>query len=73
MAARRDVPNDVERWTAVEEKTMTGYYSNLALHISDATLKAHRRLERPEGASWGYIGCAIAGAAAVWAVALVLM
>ncbi len=52
---------------------MTGYYSNLALHISDATLKAHRRLERPEGAGWSHIVCAIVGASAVWAIALVLM
>ncbi len=52
---------------------MTGYYSNIALHISDATLKAQRRLERPQRASWGHIACALIGASAVWAAASLLM
>ena len=51
-------------------KTMTGYYSNLALHISDATPKGHRRLANEPRLHWGYIACGIGGAAAAWAVAL---
>lgn len=51
---------------------MTGYHSNLALHISDATLKARRRLERPQRASWGQVAFAVLGAAAIWTVAIVL-
>jgi hypothetical protein len=51
---------------------MTGYYSNLALHISDATLKAQRRLERPQRASWGHIALAILGASAIWTIAALL-
>ena len=51
---------------------MTGYYSNLALHISDTTLKARRRLERPQRASWSHVVCAILGASAIWAIAVAL-
>lgn len=49
---------------------MTGYYNNLALHISEATLKAHRRLDRQASPRWGYAVAAALGAAALWAVML---
>lgn len=52
---------------------MTGYYNNLALHISEATLKAHRRLERETGPRWGYAVAAAVGAAALWAALLGLL
>lgn len=49
---------------------MTGYYNNLALHITDATLKAHRRLTpEPTRSNWSHIVCALLGAAAAWLVA----
>jgi hypothetical protein len=51
---------------------MTGYYSNLALHISDATLKGQRRLTVEQRAHWGHIACGAAGAAAIWLAAVVL-
>jgi hypothetical protein len=51
---------------------MTGYYSNLALHISDATLKSRRRLERPQRGSWSHVVWAVLGASAIWTLAIVL-
>ena len=45
---------------------MTGYYSNLALHISDATLKGRRRLSHEQGVHWGYVFCGALGAGAMW-------
>lgn len=45
---------------------MTGYYSNLALHISDATLKGRRRLSHEQGVPWGYVVCGALGAGAMW-------
>ena len=52
---------------------MTGYYSNLALHISEATLKGHRRLNVEQRVHWGHVACALAGAAGVWVGALALL
>lgn len=53
---------------------MAGYYNNLALHISEATLKGRRRLtpEARHGAPWGYLICGLVGASALWAAALAL-
>ena len=48
---------------------MTGYYSNLALHISEATLKGHRRLSVEQRMHWGHVAWGMAGAAAVCAEA----
>lgn len=51
---------------------MTGYYSNLALHISDATLKGHRRLSVEQRMHWGHIAFGMAGAATAWIAAIAL-
>ena len=52
---------------------MTGYYSNLALHISDATLKGRRRLASEPKLHWGHIACGVMGAAAAWIAAAALI
>jgi hypothetical protein len=56
---------------------MSAFHNNLALHISEATLKARRRLAQPEPSSWGYVisSClgACLGAGCIWAVAMVLL
>ena len=52
---------------------MTGYYSNLALHISEATLKGQRRLTVDQPMHWGHIVCGVAGAAAAWLAAITLL
>ena len=52
---------------------MTGYYSNLALHISDATLKGQRRLTVDQHLHWGHIACGMLGAAAAWLAAIALL
>lgn len=52
---------------------MTGYHSNLALHISEATLKGHRRLASAPRVHWGHVICGVLGAVAAWLVALALL
>lgn len=52
---------------------MSGYHSNLALHISTATLKGRRRLSTQTRASWSYVALGLLGASAIWTVALTLV
>lgn len=53
---------------------MTGYYNNLALHITEATLKGQRRLTtEPARTHWGYLLSAGVGAAAAWLAAMGLL
>lgn len=52
---------------------MSGYHNNLALHISEATLKGRRRLDRPEAPGWRYVIPACLGAGCIWALAMVLL
>lgn len=52
---------------------MSAFHNNLALHISDATLKAHRRLDAPERPRPLYLLLAVIGAAAIWAAAAALI
>ena len=47
---------------------MSGYHNNLALHISEATLKARRRLDHEQPTPWGYLLAAVLGAGALWAI-----
>lgn len=49
---------------------MTGYYSNLALHISETTLKAQRRLDKPERPiPWAAVLVLTPGAVLAWGLA----
>ena len=52
---------------------MSSYHNNLALHISDATLKGRRRLSHEPRFHWGLVACGLLGASAIWATALVLL
>jgi hypothetical protein len=49
---------------------MTAFHNNLALHISEATLKAQRRLEPASAARPRHLAMAVLGACAIWALAL---
>lgn len=51
---------------------MAGYHNNLALHISETTMKGRRRLTPQPRIHWGYLACAALGASALWAAALTL-
>jgi hypothetical protein len=52
---------------------MTAFHSNLALHISETTYKARRRLAQPERSRHRHVLWGLLGAAAIWSVALSLM
>jgi hypothetical protein len=52
---------------------MTAFHSNLALHISEATLKARRRLEPSARSRAHHVALGLFGAAAIWATALALI
>jgi hypothetical protein len=69
---RRDVRADQATNSVRGVRRMTGYYSNLALHISDATLKGHRRLSVEQRMHWGHIAFGMAGAATAWLAAIAL-
>lgn len=51
---------------------MTGYHNNLALHISETTMKGKRRLSHAPRFHWGFIACGLLGASAIWATAFAL-
>jgi hypothetical protein len=52
---------------------MAGYHNNLALHISETTLKGKRRLFQEPRFHWGFVLFGLLGASAIWAAALALI
>lgn len=52
---------------------MSAFHNNLALHISEATLKAQRRLDPSEPVHPRHVAMALVGVCSVWAIALALV
>ena len=52
---------------------MTAFHSNLALHMSEAALKAQRRLAQPERGRHRHVLWGLLGATAIWSVAMYLI